>query len=258
MRLQGKVVLITGASEGIGAACAAELSRAGARLTHTARSESGLRAAAAGADALVIPGDITLDQTRRAVVARTLDRFGSIDILVNNAGAGLYLPSWSAPMDEVRQLMELNLVAVLGMTQLVVPHMRARRAGMIVNVGSIAGKVALPWLTLYSASKFAVGAFTEGLRMELKRDGVRAMVVCPGYVRTGFQEHARGGPVPAAMVRARRFTITAAQCAAAIRRGIERDARTVVTPRSGWLFVLAMRLFPSFVESQMAALNQSA
>ena len=258
MRLQDKVALITGASEGIGAACAAELARAGARLSLTARSEAGLNAAAAGRDALITPGDITSEETRRAVVARTLDRFGSIDILINNAGAGLYLPSWSAPLDEVRRLLELNFFSLLGLTQLVVPHMRARRAGMIVNVGSIAGKVSLPWLTLYSASKFAVGAFTEGLRMELKRDGVRTMIVCPGYVRTGFQQHARGGSPPSAMVRARRFTITADQCAAAIRRGIERDARTVVTPRSGWLFILAMRLFPSFVESQMAALNQSA
>ena len=259
MRLDGKVTLITGASVGIGAACAAEFARAGARLSLTARSEPGLRAvAAAGKETLVTPGDLTAGQTRRSVVDRTLARFGAIDILINNAGAGLYQPSWNASMDEVRRLMELNFFALLEMTQLVIPHMRARRAGMIVNVGSIAGKVPLPWLTLYSASKFAVGAFTEGLRMELKRDGIRAMIVCPGYVQTAFQQHARGGLAPAAMLRARRFAITADECARAIRRGVERDARTVVTPRSGWLFVLAMRLFPSFVESQMAALNQSA
>jgi len=258
MQLKGSVALITGASEGIGAACAMELARAGARLSLAARSEAGLAAAAAGTGALITPGDITSEETRRSVVERTLARYGSIDILINNAGAGLYLPSWNAPLEEVRRLMELNFFALLGLTQLVVPHMRARRHGMIVNVGSIAGKVSLPWLTLYSASKFAVGAFTEGLRMELKRDGVRTMVVCPGYVRTAFQQHARGGSPPNAMVRARRFTITAEQCAAAIRRGIERDARTVVTPRSGWLFIVAMRLFPSFVESRMAALNQTA
>ena len=251
------MVLITGASEGIGAACAAEFARAGARLSLTARSEEGLRAAGVP-EALVTPGDITSEETRRAAVTRTLERFGAIDVLINNAGAGFYAPSWSASMEEARSLWELNFFALLGMTQLVVPHMRARRAGMIVNVGSIAGKVSLPWLTLYSASKFAVGALTEGLRMELRRDGVRTMIVCPGYVQTAFQQHARGGPVPDAILRGRRFATTAPKCAAAIRRGVERDARTVVTPRSGWLFVLAMRLFPSFVESQMAALNQTA
>lgn len=258
MRLDGKVTLITGASEGIGAACAAEFARAGARLSLTARSEAGLKQTAAGTDALITPGDITSEETRRAVVERTVERFGAIDILINNAGAGLYRSSWSAPMDEMRHLMELNFFSLVGLSQLVVPHFRARRTGLIVNVSSIAGKVPLPWLTLYSASKFAVGAFTEGLRMELKRDGVRTMLVCPGYVRTAFQQHARGGPAPDAILKARRFTITPEECAAAIRRGVERDARTVVTPGSGWLFIVAMRLFPGFVESRMAAINQTA
>ena len=257
MRLEGKVALITGASEGIGAACAAELARAGARLSLTARSESGLRAAA-NEGTLLTPGDLTSAETRRAVVARTLDRFGTIDLLINNAGTGLYLPSWSTPAEETRALWELNFFALLEMTQLVVPHMRARRSGMIVNVSSIAGKVSLPWLTLYSSTKFAVGALTEGMRMELRRDGIRTLLVCPGYVRTAFQQHARGGPAPDAILSGRRFAITAETCATAIRRGIEREARTVVTPRSGWLFILAMRLFPSFVESRMAALNQTA
>ncbi len=191
MRIDGKVVLITGASEGIGAACAAEFARAGAKLSLTARSEEGLNRA--GPAALVTPGDLTGDDTRRRVVARTLERFGAIDILINNAGVGTYLPSWNMPMEEARRLMELNFFALLDMTQLVAPHMRARKSGMIVNIGSIGGKIVLPWSTLYSASKYAVGALTEGLRMELRRDGVHAMLVCPGYVKTGFQEHVRGG-----------------------------------------------------------------
>src|SRR6202521_5836352 len=107
MRIDGKVVLITGASEGIGAACAAEFARAGAKLSLTARSEEGLRATAPP-EALVTAGDLTTEAARRAIVDRTLEQFGVIDILINNAGAGLYLPSWSAPMEEVRWLMELN------------------------------------------------------------------------------------------------------------------------------------------------------
>src|ERR1041385_6798838 len=88
MRIDGKVVLITGASEGIGAACAAEFARLGARLSLTARSEEGLRRAA-GADGLITPGDLTVEETRRRVVERTLERYGAIDILINNAGVGL-------------------------------------------------------------------------------------------------------------------------------------------------------------------------
>ena len=257
MKIDAKVALITGASAGIGAACAAEFARAGAKLSLCARSEEGLRRAAAGAEALITAGDLTDEAVRRRVVERTLERFGAIDILINNAGVGLYIPSWEAPEVEVRRLMELNFFALLGMIQLVTPHMRARRSGTIVNVGSIGGKIVLPWLTVYSASKYAVGALTEGLRMELRRDGIRTMLVCPGYVLTEFQRRAVG-EVPPQMVKGRRFAITAAECAADIRRGVERDARTVMTPRVGWLLVALARLLPRAVEARMARMNGTA
>jgi len=256
MRLDGKVVLITGASEGIGAACAAEFAGRGAKLSLTARSEEGLRKAGPGA--LITPGDLTSEETRRAVVERTIERYGAIDVLVNNAGIGSYLPSWSAPLEEARRLMELNYFALLGMTQLVAPHMRARRMGVIVNVSSIGGKVPLPWSPLYTATKYAVSALTECLRVELRRDGVGAMLVCPGYVKTGFQNNTMHGQAPPGVMRARRFAISAADCAVAIRRGLERDARTVVTPRAGWVLVALTRLFPSLVEARMAELNGTA
>jgi short-subunit dehydrogenase len=111
---------------------------------------------------------------------------------------------------------------------------------------------------MYSASKYAVGALTEGLRMELRRDGIHAMLVCPGYVKTGFQEHVRGGRVPADVLRSRRYAVTAGECAVAIRRGVERHARTVMTPRAGWILVALGRLFPSIVQARMAAMNESA
>jgi short-subunit dehydrogenase len=253
MRIDGKVVLITGASEGIGAATAAEFARCGAKLSLTARSEAGL-ARAGGPDALITPGDITEEDTRRRVVERTLERYGTIDILINNAGIGLYAPTWTAPMDETRRLWEVNFFAMLGMIQLVAPHMRARRDGTIVNVGSIGGKMTLPWLTLYSASKYAVGSLTEGLRMELRRDNVHAMLVCPGYVKTRFQQNVlRGGP-PTDIERSRKMAITPEECAIAIRRGVEKRARTVMAPASGWLLVALYRLFPGEAERRMAGM----
>src|SRR5690242_6409039 len=133
MDIEGKVILITGASEGIGAACATAFRARGARLSLTARSEEKLREVGA-ADALVTAGDITEEETRRIVVDRTLERYGAIDVLVNNAGMGMYVPSWRAPMAETRRLFELNLFAPLALTQLVVPQMRARRSGAIVNI----------------------------------------------------------------------------------------------------------------------------
>lgn len=257
MRIDGKVVLITGASDGIGAACAAAFAEAGARLSLTARSAEGL-ARAAGQSALITAGDLTLEETRRQVVERTLERFGAIDVLINNAGVGIYGHSWDAPMDGVRYMMELNFFALLGMIQLVTPHMRQRKSGTIVNVGSIGGKIPLPWMTLYTASKYAVTGLTEGLRMELRGDNVKTLLVCPGYVSTGFQQHVRAGSAPGSVVRARRMAITPAQCAHAIRRGVEREARTILAPKAGWLLVAAARLFPWLVEARMAKMNGTA
>jgi short-subunit dehydrogenase len=258
MTIDGKVVLITGASEGLGAACADVFRRRGARLALTARNESNLEAIG-GPDALVVAGDITRPETRERVVSATLERYGAIDILINNAGVGLYSPAWKAPMESARAMFELNFFAPLAMIQLVAPVMRRQRGGTVVNVGSIAGKMTLPWFTLYSASKYALGSLTDGLRMELKRDGIHAITVCPGYVATDFQKHVLAGTrPPQSMQRRRPLSITAAECAEAIARGVERDARTVVAPRTGWLVVLAARLFPRVVDRQLARMQEPA
>jgi short-subunit dehydrogenase len=256
MQIDKKVVLITGASEGIGAACADVFRRRGAKLALIARSKDKLERVA-GSDALAFSGDLTIEDDRRRFVEAALARFGCIDILINNAGVGLYSPSWQAPLSEVRKMYELNLFAALGMIQLVVPHMRQRSSGFVVNVSSIAGKVTLPWLTLYSASKYALGSLTDGLRMELKRDGIQAMTVCPGYVSTKFQDHILMGRVPEAVQKSNLFRITAQQCAEAIARGVEKNSRVVVTPRiAGWIFVAMERLFPGFIDGRLEDMNR--
>ncbi len=256
MQIDGKVIVITGASEGIGAACAREFRKRGARISVTARSAEKLKEIA-GEEMLVTAGDITKNEVRRHVVEATLEKFGAIDVLINNAGIGLYAPSWQTPLDDARAMFELNVFAPLAMIQLVAQQMRERRSGMIVNIGSIAGRVTLPWFTLYSASKFALGSITEGLRMELRRDGIRTMTVCPGYVSTGFQAHALVGRPPERLLKGKKFAITAEQCARAVARGVERDARTVVTPAIGWGLIAAQRLFPALVESQMVKIHAS-
>lgn len=258
MQIHGKVVLITGASEGIGAACVEAFRRRGARLSLVSRSEEKLARVAGDGD-LITPGDVTLQPAREAAVARTVERFGTVDILINNAGIGLYAPAWKAPLEEARGMYELNFFAPLALAQLVAPHMRAQKRGLIVNVGSIAGKMTLPWFTLYSTTKYALGSLTDGLRMELRRDGVGAMLVCPGYVDTGFQSHVLGGRPPDRLARGRRrLAISAAQCAEAIAAGVERGARTVVTPSYGWLFIALARLLPSFMDARLTAIARGA
>lgn len=255
MQIAGRVALITGASQGIGAACVEAFRRRGARLALTARSEAKLRQVG-GDGALILPGDLNIENDCRRVVEETAAKFGAIDILVNNAGVGLYAPAWNAPLSQAREMFDLNFFAPLRMAQLVAPHMRRQRRGTIVNVSSIAGKITLPWFTLYSASKYALGSLTDGLRLELKRDGIQAITVCPGYVDTGFQSHVLAGRPPETMRRGRVFAITAEKCAEAIARGVERNARTVVTPRTGWVLIAIQRLLPSLVDSRLERMQE--
>jgi short-subunit dehydrogenase len=250
MDLRDKVILITGGSDGIGAACARAFQRRGARLSLTARTREKLEAAG-GPDAVITPGDLCEAAVRRLAVQNTIERWGRIDVLINNAGVGLYVPAWRAPEAEVRQMIELNFFAALAMVQLAVPHMKQRQGGTIVNISSIAGLVTLPWFTLYSASKFALRSMTDGLRMELRRDGIHLINVCPGYVKTGFQQNALAGKPPDKLWRMRQFAITAEECAEAVARGVERGKRTVVVPRLGWILRAGRALFPGTVDKAM-------
>jgi short-subunit dehydrogenase len=250
MRLDGKVILVTGASEGIGAACAQVFRARGARLSLIARSENKLRQVST-ADDLITTGDLRDAAARRELVRRTLSHFGRIDMLVNNAGVGLYAPAWRAPLDQTRDMFELNFMAPLDLIQQVVPDMKSRRSGVIVNIGSIAGKVTLPWFTLYSASKYAIGSLTDGLRMELRSFGIHTMTVCPGYVKTRFQRNVLAGDPPNLSGMRKRWAITPEKCAEDIARGIERSSRTVVTPGTGWVLVALERLMPGIVDRRL-------
>lgn len=265
MRIERRVVIITGASRGIGAALARELRQAGARLVLAARNEAALRRVAAADDG-VVAGDITDTSTRARILAEALRRFGRVDLLVNNAGVGHYRNSIEAESEEIRALWELNFFAPLELARLVVPQMLrqprlpgADEAGMVVNVSSVAGKVTLPWFSMYSASKFALCSWTEGLRMEYWAKGIRTLAVCPGYVRTEFQANVLSGAPPAPLAASKeRFAITPEACARAVCRGIRRNRRTVVTPASSWALVAAARLFPGIVQHQLARINNTA
>ncbi len=251
MRISGRVVLITGASEGIGAACVQAFRSRGAEICLTARSADKLRKVTRAGD-LVIPADLLTPDAPKTIVDAVLAKHGRLDILINNAGAGLYQPAHTADPALAHQLFDLNLFAPLALVRETAAHMKTRREGTIVNVSSIAGAVPLPWFTIYSASKAALITLTDGLRMELREWGIHCISVLPGYVKTNFQQNIYGGNVPPALGGMRqRMAITPEQCAEAIARGVERDARTVVTPASGWVLVAGWRLFPAIVEQQL-------
>lgn len=257
--LSGRVVLITGASMGIGAACARAFARRGARLILTARSTQALeqvRRTLEPSPAVALSADLRQPAAVSHLADRALACYGEVDVLVNNAGIGLYRASWAAEASLARELMEVNWFAPLELARRLLPAMRSRRRGMIVNVSSVAGKVPLPWLTIYSASKAALNFWSDGLRMELRGSGVGVLSVCPGFVATGFPEHALVEGLPPALRRRRLFGITAEECAEAIVRGVERDKRTVVVPRVAWLLVVASRILPGPVHAQLSRLPE--
>lgn len=255
MRLNGSRVLITGASAGIGAALAAELRGRGARLALAGRDEHRLRAAARGA--WMLAGDLTEADYRERLFEGACAHFGGLDILINNAGVGLYAAPSVSRLEQTRAMFELNFFAAVDLAQRACAVMRPQGCGMIVNISSIAGRVTLPWFTLYSASKFALTSFTEGLRAELAGTGVRAMVVSPGYVQTGFQDHVLAGAPPEPLRRARRIATSAEACARAVARGIQQDKDEVVTPWSGRVLVWAARWWPGLVAWQLERMNRS-
>ena len=189
--LAGKTAVVTGASSGIGEATARLLAAEGCNLVLAARREDRLNALAAklGEGALAAPTDVTDPAACAALVARTVERFGSLDILVNNAGIGLYGSIPDGDPDDWRKMFDVNVLAALYSTRAAVRHMLARGSGDVVFVSSLAGRrVPAPDGTVYAATKHAIMAVAEGLRQDVHDRGIRVINVEPGLVRTEFPE----------------------------------------------------------------------
>jgi short-subunit dehydrogenase len=221
------VVLITGASQGIGAACARLFQKEGAQTSLLALPDPGF--GRGGDDCLVSAGDITDGAFRASVVQNTIERFGRIDVLINNAAVGLYAPPSLVDVQLARRLFDINVFSALALTQLVIPHMRTQHGGTIVNIGSVGGRVSLPWSVMYCASKFATHAVNDSLRRELQGEGIRVMKVCPGIVNTRFRENVLAGKAPGPVADIRRV-VSPDQVAQAIRKGLKSGAHTVYVP----------------------------
>jgi len=223
-------VIVTGASSGIGRAIAIEFGRRGASLALASRNRHALDEVAAsitaqGGLAIVIPTDVTAPGAVEQMANDVIGELGGIDILVNNAGVGMQSPIVDASSADVEALFALNVLAAASAIRAVVPIMRAQRAGMIINISSIAGRIVVPRIGYYSASKFALTAIGDALRMEEAHRGIKVMNVFPGTTRSRFGEnrlglrgrgaHQRLPPVPAEKV-ARR-----------VANAVERNQRSV-------------------------------
>ncbi len=180
-----QVVLITGCSTGIGRDLAGRLTQAGYSVIATARRVDTLAETPA---ALRLPLDVTQPASIEQALTCALDQFGRLDVLVNNAGYALVGALEEVPLDDVQQMFDVNVFGVLRMIQAVAPHMRRQGGGCIVNVGSIAGKLATPVNGPYSATKFALEALSDALRLELEPFDIRVTLIEPGAIKTHFDQ----------------------------------------------------------------------
>jgi short-subunit dehydrogenase len=183
--LHSQVVLITGASSGIGAATARAFAPTGVKLVLAARRQDRLAALAGqlqqlGAETLIIPTDVSAEAERAALVAATMDRFGRIDHLFNNAGLGRINWLEALSPDEIREQFEVNILAMIMLTRTVLPIMQRQRSGHIINMASAAARIATPGYTVYAATKYAVEGFSEALRREVTPWGIQVSVIYPG------------------------------------------------------------------------------
>lgn len=186
----GKVVWITGASSGIGAALAVELASKGAHLVLSARRQEQLEAVLAQCQSpenhLIIPLDVTRFETHASAFEAILARFSRLDTIIVNAGIGQRSSIADSDLEMERRLMDVNFFGCTSLTRTVLPHFLANRSGQIVVISSIRGFISSPRRGMYAATKHALHGYYEGLRSELFRSGVSLSIVCPGYVNTNF------------------------------------------------------------------------
>ncbi len=248
-KFTGKIVIVTGASTGIGRETALAFAAAGAQVVAAARNAAQLRELA-GPRILAVPTDITRDDDVRRLVETTLAKFDRVDILVNNAGFGIRASVEDTQFADAHRLMEVNFFGLLRCTQAVLPQMKKQGSGQIVNVGSVLSVLATPRNSIYSASKFAVRALSDSLRIELRGTGIDVILVMPGYTDTPFFENQvrYGGPVRIGPIKGWHPS----KVARAILRACVRRKREVVLTAPGKLGAFLKRWCPRFLDWTLA------
>ncbi len=261
MEMDGKVVVVTGASMGIGEAIAKVFAGEGASVVLLSRDASRAEAARHRVGhtgrTLALACDVRNREDIGRALALTLHQFDRVDVWVNNAGVGIRDSVADMEPSACRELFETNFFGTIACMQAVVPAMREEGGGAIINISSAAGHIPVPFMSLYCASKSAVNALGKGARLELKRDNIHVLTVCPGYVSTGFGKHLvanRQGAVRPQSVRG----ITAERVAQAAYRGYRKGKREVVVPWSVIPAIKLYQLFPGLVEWGMRRAMRNA
>ena len=247
------VILVTGASSGIGEAVARLFAREGYRISLGARRLERLQAVVQGIESdggqsIAVQSDLTRFEDIQRLISKTLDQFGQIDVLLNNAGFGRL--KWLEdldPMEDIQAQLQINLITTILVAREVLPHMIQRRSGHIINMGSLGGLVATPTYTVYSASKFGVRGFTEALRREVGVYDVHVSGIYPGAVNTEFKQHA-GIKRKTGQTTPESLRLEPEEVARAVLSVVRRPRRELIIPWQMRLTVWMNILFPGIVD----------
>ncbi|HET6883586.1 MAG TPA: SDR family NAD(P)-dependent oxidoreductase [Pirellulales bacterium] len=254
------MVVVTGGSSGLGKAIARAFAARGAKVVIAARRADSLAVAAeelmaGGHDVAAVGADVTRADDVERLIGKTIERFGKLDVLVNNAGRSMRRAVAETTAEDFRELLELNVLGLVRCTQAALPHLLASR-GHVVNIGSLAGKSAARWVGAYPATKFAVAAYSQQLRLELADQGLHVLLVCPGPIardepRSDAERQERGdqqGGLPTSAYRpgagVRTKALSPERLADEIVRACETRRLELIRPRKARLLFALAQLFP--------------
>jgi len=255
--MDNKVIIITGASSGIGEACAIAFASKGAKVVIAARNLEKLNNVAdkinkIGAEVLSVRCDVSVQEDCKNLIEQTVAKFGEIDMLINNAGISMRAIFNDMELDVMERIMAINFFGTVYCTKYALPYI-LKKKGSVVGVSSIAGYIGLPARTGYSASKYAMQGFLDALRTENLKTGLHVMVACPGFTASNIRNTAlsKDGSAQSESPRDEAKMMTAEQVADYIVNGIEKKKRTLVLTTQGKLVVFLSKFFPKFVEKQV-------
>lgn len=238
MEIKEKVIIITGASSGLGRETALLLSRSAAHVVIVARSKKRLKDVQdeikqiTGESPLAVRCDISSEEDVASMAAKVKEKYDHVDVLINNAGIGKYRVSEEISNQEMRNHFETNFYGAYYCIKALLPLIKSQGAGYILNVGSLFGKIGFADVSVYAATKFALAGFTEGLRQELKPHGIGVGLLMPGPINTSFQDNRQEGERKASAF----ITLKPGRVAKVIEKMIQRNKKNVILPRWMLLF----------------------
>lgn len=255
--MKNKVIIITGASSGIGKACAEKFGEMGAKVVLAARNINNLNEAAtqlqkSNIDLLAVQCDVAKKEDCEKLINETVQKYGQIDVLVNNAGISMRALFNDTDLSVIERVMNINFWGTVYCTKYALPYL-LKSKGSVVGVSSIAGYLGLPARTGYSASKYAMQGFLDALRTENLKTGLHVMVACPGFTASNIRNTALSsdGSAQGESPRKEEKMMTAEEVANYIYKGVVNRKRTLVLTTEGKLAVFLGKLFPKFIEKQV-------